>query len=65
MVRAQPVDLFPLTPHHELVFLLLRGEARKRFEERENVKDVKTEATVKPEQMDNEWITRIKINFKN
>ena len=54
VVRAQPVDLFPLTPHHELVFLLLRGEARKRFEERENVKDVKTEATVKPEQMDNE-----------
>ena len=47
VVRAQPVDLFPLTPHHELVFLLLRGEARKRFEERESVKDVKAEAAVK------------------
>ena len=35
VVRVQPVDLFPLTPHHELVFLLLRGDARKRFEERE------------------------------
>ena len=54
MVRAQPVDLFPLTPHHELVFLLLRGEARKRFEKRESVKDVKAEAAVKPEQMENE-----------
>ena len=37
VVRSQPVDLFPQTPHHELVFLLLRGEALKRFEELEKI----------------------------
>ena len=31
------MDLFPQTPHHELVFLLLRGEALKRFEELEKI----------------------------
>ena len=36
-MRSQPVDLFPQTPHHELVFLLLRGEALKRFEELEKI----------------------------
>ena len=50
VVRAQPVDLFPLTPHYELVFLLLRGEARKRFEVQEN--EVKIE--VKPERNEND-----------
>ena len=32
VAKAQPVDLFPHTPHHELVFLLLRGGALERFE---------------------------------
>ena len=50
VVRAQPVDLFPLTPHYELVFLLLRGEARRRFESQES--EVKVE--VKPERTEND-----------
>ena len=35
------MDLFPQTPHHELVFLLLRGEALKRFEEMEKIEKEK------------------------
>ena len=57
----QPVDLFPLTPHHELVFLLLRGDARKRFEERE--RDDQKEKNVKEEEkVEEEMKTEIMEN---
>ena len=54
MVRAQPVDLFPLTPHYELVFLLLRGEARRRFEAQESEVKVEVKPEVKLERTENE-----------
>jgi len=38
IVKCQPVDLFPHTPHFELVFLLLRGNALERWE-KEKVKE--------------------------
>jgi len=61
VVRVQPVDLFPLTPHHELVFLLLRGDARKRFEERE--RDDQKEKNVKEEEkVEEEMKTEIMEN---
>ena len=37
VVKAQPIDMFPHTPHFELVVLLLRGEALKRYEEEERL----------------------------
>ena len=43
IAHAQPVDLFPHTPHFELVFLLLRGKALDRFLQEES-KEVKVES---------------------
>ena len=44
LVKAQPIDLFPQTPHLELVTLLLRGNALRRYqEEQESEKQMETD----------------------